>query len=48
MPDRFKLIAEVYLLFRRGDAFLLSLRANTGYCDGQYGLGPIYIQDSQR
>ena len=36
--DRFKLIAEVYLLFRRGDAVLLSLRANTGYCDGQYGL----------
>ena len=35
---RFKLIAEVYLLFRRGDEFLLSLRANTGYGDGQYGL----------
>ena len=36
--DRFKLIAEVYLLFRRGDEFLLSLRANTGYADGKYGL----------
>ena len=36
--DRFKLIAEVYVLFRRGDEFLLSLRANTGYGDGFYGL----------
>ena len=38
MPDRFKLIAEVYLLFRRGDALLLSKRANTGYRDGDWGL----------
>ncbi|HLK24269.1 MAG TPA: NUDIX domain-containing protein [Caulobacteraceae bacterium] len=38
MPDRFKLIAEVYLLFRRGDEILLSKRANTGYRDGDYGL----------
>ncbi|HEY1750066.1 MAG TPA: NUDIX domain-containing protein [Caulobacteraceae bacterium] len=39
MPiDRFKLIAEVYLLFRRGDEVLLSLRANTGFRDGEYGL----------
>jgi 8-oxo-dGTP diphosphatase len=36
--DRFKLIAEVYLLFRRGDEILLSKRANTGYRDGDYGL----------
>ncbi len=36
--ERFKLIAEVYLLFRRGDEVLLSLRANTGYRDGEYGL----------
>ena len=39
MPqDRFKIIAEVYLLFRRGDEILLSRRANTGYRDGDYGL----------
>jgi 8-oxo-dGTP diphosphatase len=36
--ERFKLIAEVYLLFRRGDAILLSKRANTGYEDGNWGL----------
>jgi 8-oxo-dGTP pyrophosphatase MutT (NUDIX family) len=36
--DRFKLIAAVYLLFRRGDDILLLLRANTGYEDGNYGL----------
>lgn len=35
---RFKLIAEVYLLFRRADRILLSKRANTGYRDGDYGL----------
>jgi 8-oxo-dGTP diphosphatase len=35
---RFKLIAEVYLLFRRRDEILLSKRANTGYRDGDYGL----------
>jgi 8-oxo-dGTP pyrophosphatase MutT (NUDIX family) len=35
---RFKLIAEVYLLFRRPDQILLSKRANTGYRDGDYGL----------
>jgi 8-oxo-dGTP pyrophosphatase MutT (NUDIX family) len=38
MSDRFKLIAAVYLLFRRGDEILLLLRANTGYEDGKYGL----------
>jgi 8-oxo-dGTP pyrophosphatase MutT (NUDIX family) len=36
--ERFKLIAAVYLLFRRGDEILLLLRANTGYEDGNYGL----------
>jgi 8-oxo-dGTP pyrophosphatase MutT (NUDIX family) len=36
--QRFKLIAAVYLLFRRGDEILLLLRANTGYEDGNYGL----------
>jgi 8-oxo-dGTP pyrophosphatase MutT (NUDIX family) len=38
MSDRFKVIAAVYLLFRRGDEILLLLRANTGYEDGKYGL----------
>jgi 8-oxo-dGTP pyrophosphatase MutT (NUDIX family) len=39
MPrDRFKLIAEVYLLFGRGGELLLSKRANTGYRDGDFGL----------
>jgi 8-oxo-dGTP diphosphatase len=36
--ERFKLIAAVYLLFRRDDEILLLLRANTGYEDGNYGL----------
>ena len=36
--ERFKLIAEVYLLFQRGDEILLSRRANTGYRDGDFGL----------
>lgn len=37
-PERFKLIAEVYLLFRQGDEILISRRANTGYRDGDFGL----------
>ncbi len=36
--SRFKMIAEVYLLFRRDGEILLSRRANTGYQDGRYGL----------
>ncbi len=36
--ERFKLIAAVYLLFRRDNEILLLLRANTGYEDGKYGL----------
>jgi 8-oxo-dGTP pyrophosphatase MutT (NUDIX family) len=37
-PQRFKLIAEVYLLFQREGEILLSRRANTGYRDGDFGL----------
>ena len=36
--DRFKLIASVYLLFKKDDNILLLRRANTGYEDGNYGL----------
>ena len=38
MLERFKLIASVYLLFVKDGKILLSLRANTGYEDGNYGL----------
>lgn len=38
MKERFKLIPAVYLLLRRDDEVLLSLRANTGYQDGTYSL----------
>jgi 8-oxo-dGTP diphosphatase len=37
-PERFKLIAAVYLVLRRGSEVLLLQRANTGYQDGKYGL----------
>lgn len=37
-PEKFKLIASVYLLFRRDDEILLLRRFNTGYEDGKYGL----------
>lgn len=38
MPEKFKLIASVYLLFRKGNEILLLRRYNTGYEDGKYGL----------
>jgi 8-oxo-dGTP diphosphatase len=37
-PEKFKLIASVYLLFRRDEEILLLRRFNTGYEDGNYGL----------
>lgn len=37
-PERFKLIASVYLLFVKDGKILLLRRANTGYEDGNYGL----------
>lgn len=36
--ERFKLIAAVYVIFRRDAEVLLLRRANTGYEDGNYGL----------
>lgn len=36
--ERFKLIPVVYLILMKGGEVLLSLRQNTGYADGQYGL----------
>jgi 8-oxo-dGTP diphosphatase len=45
--ERFKLIAEVYLLFRRGDAILLSKRANTGYEDGNWGLVAGHVDGAE-
>ncbi len=36
--DRFKLIAAVYLVLRRGKDVLLLRRAHTGYQDGKYSV----------
>jgi ADP-ribose pyrophosphatase YjhB (NUDIX family) len=36
--ERFKLIPVVYLILKKENRILLSLRKNTGYADGQYGL----------
>jgi 8-oxo-dGTP pyrophosphatase MutT (NUDIX family) len=36
--EKFKLIASVYLLYKRDGKILLLRRANTGYEDGNYGL----------
>lgn len=38
MSDRHTVVPAAYLILRRGDTVLLARRANTGYCDGQYGL----------
>ncbi len=47
MKDKFKLIASVYLLFRRGDGILLLRRANTGYEDGNYGLVAGHLEQGE-
>lgn len=36
--DRFKIIPAVYLLLMKDGEILLSLRKNTGFKDGEYGL----------
>jgi len=36
--ERFKLVPAVYLILKKDDTVLLSLRENTGYADGMYGL----------
>jgi len=38
MPERYKLIPEVYLILEQDDRVLLLRRFNTGYEDGNYGL----------
>lgn len=48
MVEKFKLIASVYLLFRRGNKMLLLRRCNTGYEDGNYGLVSGHVDGNER
>lgn len=47
MPEKFKLIASVYLLFRKGNKILLLRRCNTGYEDGNYGLVAGHVDGNE-
>lgn len=38
---------NVYLVLRKEEAVLLSLRQNTGYCDGAYGLVSGHVEDGE-
>jgi 8-oxo-dGTP pyrophosphatase MutT (NUDIX family) len=38
MPERHKVHLNVYLILENDEGFLLSLRQNTGYLDGKWGL----------
>ena len=38
---------NVYLILRREEEILLSLRQNTGYCDGAYGLVSGHVEDGE-
>lgn len=45
--ERYKLIAEVYLLLIQNGKILLSRRANTGYEDGNYGLVAGHLEPNE-
>jgi 8-oxo-dGTP diphosphatase len=36
-----------YLILRKGNQILLSLRKNTGYCDGSYGLVSGHVEEGE-
>lgn len=38
---------NVYLILKKGETILLSLRQNTGYCDGSYGLVSGHVEDGE-
>jgi 8-oxo-dGTP diphosphatase len=44
MSERFKLRAAVYLIPRKDDKVLLSLRHNTGWMDGMYSLVAGHVE----
>ena len=45
--ERFKLVPAVYLILKKDDTILLSLRKNTGYSDGLYGLVAGHIDGGE-
>ncbi len=47
MKEKFKLIASVYLFFRKEEKILLLRRANTGYEDGNYSLVAGHVDGNE-
>ena len=45
--QRLSASVNVYLVLRRGEEILLSLRQNTGYYDGSYGLVSGHVEDGE-
>ena len=46
-PDRFKLIASLYLILIRDDKVLLMRRKHTGFEDGNYGLPSGHLEKNE-
>ena len=46
-PDRFKLIASLYLILIKDNKILLMRRKNTGFEDGNYGLPSGHLEDNE-
>ena len=48
MPkERFKVVPAVYLIIKNDNKILLSLRDNTGYMDGYYGLVSGHVDEGE-
>lgn len=47
MDDRFKLRCAVYVLFIKGNKFLLFRRVNTGWHDGLYGIPGGHLEKGE-
>ena len=45
--ERFKLVPSVYLILKKDDTILLSLRENTGYMDGFYSLVAGHVDGNE-
>lgn len=47
IDDKYRVRSAAYIIVRKGNEVLLSLRKNTGYMDGQYGLVQGHLESGE-